>query len=192
MTDPILLPIPETFESKRLLIRAPQWGDGAEVNEAIRESIGELRPWMPWAQIVPAPEETEINLRHAWLKFLERSDMRLLLLAKESGRLVGSSGLHNIDWRARKFEIGYWVRTSCAGQGYITEAVDAITRFAIEELQANRIVIRCDSGNNRSAKVAERSGFTLEGIMRNDERATDGSLRSTMIFSKIRGIEFEG
>jgi RimJ/RimL family protein N-acetyltransferase len=188
--EPILFSIPESFESRRLLIRAPLWNDGMQVNEAIRESIDDLRPWMPWAQHVPEPEETEANIRQARLKFLERTDMRLLLLRKEAGQLVGSSGLHHIDWEVRKFEIGYWVRSSMAGQGFITEAVEAITNYAIQELQANRIVIRCDSRNARSARVAERLGFTLEGIIRNDELAVDGSLRDTMIFSKVRGVEY--
>lgn len=188
--DPILLSIPESFESERLLIRAPLWGDGAAVNEAVRESIEELRPWMPWAQNAPTIEESEINIRKSRLQFLERTDLRLQLIQKESGQLVGSSGLHRIDWKARKFEIGYWVRTSYSKQGYITEAVEAITNYAIQELQANRIEIRCDSRNTQSARVAERSGFVLEGILRNDACDVDGAIRDTMVFSKVRGVEF--
>lgn len=189
-TDPILLEIPESFESERLLIRAPLWDDGAAINEAVRESIEELRPWMPWAQNIPTIEESEAGIRRSRLQFMERKDLRLLLVHKKTGQLVGSSGLHRIDWQARKFEIGYWVRTSCEKQGYVAEAVNAITNFAIHELQANRIEIRCDSRNLRSAKVAERSGFTLEGILRNDKCDEDGSLRDTMIFSKVRGVEY--
>ncbi|WP_424766968.1 GNAT family N-acetyltransferase [Paenibacillus sp. sgz302251] len=60
----------------------------------------------------------------------------------ESKRLVGSGGLHRMDWQSRKFEIGYWIRTSFSRQGYMTEAVDAITYYAVQELQANRIDIR--------------------------------------------------
>jgi len=188
--DPIMLPVPESFESERLLIRAPLWGDGAAVNEAVRESIEELRPWMPWAQNIPAIEETEKNMRRSRIEFLERADLRLHLIHKETGQLIGCSGLHRIDWKSRKFEIGYWVRTSCSKQGYITEAVDAITNFAIQELEANRIEIRCDSRNIRSARVAERLGFALDGILRKDTCETDGSLSDTMVFSKVRGVEF--
>ena len=134
---------------------------------------------MPWAQNIPTIEESEAGIRHSRLQFIERKDLRLLLVNKKTGQLVGSSGLHRINWQARKFEIGYWVRTSFEKQGYVTEAVNTITNFAIQELQANRIEIRCDSRNLRSAKVAERSGFTLEGILRNDECDVDGSLRNT-------------
>jgi RimJ/RimL family protein N-acetyltransferase len=189
-TDPILLSIPESFESERLLIRAPLWGDGAAVNEAVRESIEELRPWMPWAKNAPTFEESEINIRKSRLQFLERTDLRLQLIQKETGQLVGASGLHRFDWKVRKFEIGYWVRTSYSKQGYISEAVKAITNYAIQELQANRIEIRCDSRNTQSARVAERSGFTLEGILRKDSCDVDGLISDTMVFSKVRGVEF--
>ncbi|MCY9698313.1 GNAT family N-acetyltransferase [Paenibacillus alginolyticus] len=189
-TDPILYTIPESFESKRLLIRAPLWEDGLRVNEAVKESIEELRPWMPWAGNIPTIEESELSIRRSRLQFLDRTDLRLLLILKETGQLIGSSGLHRIDWQSRKFEIGYWVRTSFGNQGYITEAVEAITNYAVHELQANRIEIRCDGRNARSSRVAERLGFTLEGILRNDKCNVDGSLRDTMVFSKVRGVEF--
>jgi RimJ/RimL family protein N-acetyltransferase len=189
-TDPILISIPESFESRRVLIRAPLWGDGRKVNEAIIESLEQLRPWMPWAHDIPTIEETEINIRRARLKFLDRTDLRLLLFHKETGQLIGSSGLHRIDWKSRKVEIGYWIRTSMSGQGYITESVEAITNYAIRELEASRVEIRCDSRNVRSARVAERLGYTLEGIIRNDEYDAFGVLTNTNIYSKVKGVEY--
>ncbi|CAM4458361.1 RimJ/RimL family protein N-acetyltransferase [Paenibacillus endophyticus] len=188
--NPLLLPVPESFESSRLLIRAPLWGDGAPLNNAVIESRTALLPWMPWAEHIPTMEDSELVIRKARLRYLERTDLMLLLFLKDTGELVGSSGLHRIDWEARKFEIGYWVRTSCSGMGYISEAVEAITGFAIQELAANRIEIRCDARNIRSAKVAERSGYTREGILRKEKAAVDGSLRDTMVFAKVRGFEF--
>ncbi|MFB9326505.1 GNAT family N-acetyltransferase [Paenibacillus aurantiacus] len=187
---PQLLEVPEQFESSRLLIRAPRWGDGAMINEAIAESMPELSAWMPWAVELPTVEQSEITIREGRARYLDRSDLWLMLIEKESGRLVGSSGLHRIDWDARKFEIGYWARSSCTGQGYISEAVHRIVRFAAEELAANRIEIRCDARNVRSAAVAERCGFTHEGLLRMERMGVDGTLRDTLVFAKVKGIEF--
>lgn len=189
-TNPILLEFPEEFDTERLIVRAPLWGDGVAVNEAIRESIEELRPWMPWAKNIPAIDESEENVRLARLKFLQRFDLRLHLIHKETGRFIGGSGLHRIDWESKKFEIGYWIRTSQSGKGLMTEAVQGITNFAICVLQANRIEIRCDSTNTRSARIAERLGFTLEGILRSEKCDVTGQLRDTMVFAKVRGQEF--
>ncbi len=186
----ILLQIPEEFETKRLLIKSPMWGDGKAVNTAIRESIEELRPWMPWAKDTPTVEESEANIRTARLRYLERSDLRMHLFHKKTGEFVGSSGLHRIDWETRKFEIGYWIRTSMSGKGLMTEAVEGITNFAANNLEANRIEIRCDSRNTPSMRVAKRLGFTLEGILRGEKCDAAGILRDTMIFAKVRGQEF--
>ncbi|MGO4528422.1 GNAT family N-acetyltransferase [Paenibacillus sp. 2TAF8] len=196
MTDsrvllPIMLDFPESFHTERLTIRAPQWGDGADVNAAIRESADELRPWLPFAENIPSLEESEASVRKARLKFMERSDLMLHLRDKITDEFVGSSGLHRIDWNARCFEIGYWVRTSRSGKGLVTEAVRGIEQFAILHLQANRLEIRCDARNVRSAKVAERLGYTLEGVLRRIKQDRTGVWVDTMIFSKVRGIEFK-
>ncbi|BBH20310.1 ribosomal-protein-serine acetyltransferase [Paenibacillus baekrokdamisoli] len=189
-TNPLLLSIPDSFESNRLTIRAPIQGDGFRVNEAVKESIEELRPWMPWAQQIPTIEESEIVTRQGRIRYMEGSDLMLYLIEKKTSQIIGGSGLHRIDWQARKFEIGYWVRTSYRGQGFITEAVERITQFVIHELQANRIEIRCDSRNERSARVAERLGFTKEGMLRHEKCDVNGFLRDTLIFAKVRGVEF--
>jgi RimJ/RimL family protein N-acetyltransferase len=109
----------------------------------------------------------------------------MLLIRKSDGMFVGGSGLHRIDWTVPKFEIGYWVRTSLQGQGYITEAVNGITDFAFTVLHARRIEIRCDARNTRSAAVAERAGYTLEARFHHDCRGVDGDLRDTLIYVKF-------
>lgn len=186
---PILLDIPEAFESERLLLRACRVGDGAMVNEAIRESLAELRPWMPWAQQAPTVDESEANVRAARARFLDRSDLRLQLLDRATGAFVGGSGLHRIDWPARRFEIGYWLRTSRVGEGLAGEAVDAITRLARDLLGANRVEIHCDARNVRSRHVAERAGFALEGVLRRHRLNVDGAPADMAVYAKVRGVE---
>ena len=186
--DPILRDFPSSFETARLTIRCPQPGDGAELNAAIVESLTELRPWMPWAQHAPTVEESEASVRKAYARFLQREDLWLFLFLKGTNTLVGSSGLHRIDWTVPRFEIGYWVRTSYAGQGYITESTAGITQFAFQTLGANRVEIRCDAKNERSAAVPRRLNFAHEGTLRWDSRCPmTNDLRDTMIFAKVKG-----
>jgi RimJ/RimL family protein N-acetyltransferase len=183
--DPILIDFPEEFQTERLSVRAPRFGDGAELNAAVRESIENLRKWLPWAQTIPTIEESEANVREARLRFLKRQDLRLHLFLKDTGTLVGSSGLHRIDWGVPRFEIGYWVRNRFEGQGYIQEAVIGITHFAFQVLGARRVEIRVDELNLRSCHIPEKLGFALDGILVNDERNAAGQLRNTRIYSKI-------
>ena len=185
--EPILRDIPLAFESERLTIRCPQPGDGAALNAAVIESLAELRPWMPWAQQAPTVAESEASVRKGHARFLQREDFWLLLFLKETETLVGCSGLHDPDWAVPRFEIGYWVRTSFAGQGYITEAAAAIANFAFETLGARRVQIACAATNERSAAVARRLGFTLEGTLRCEGRnPLTGVLHDSLLFAKVR------
>jgi len=53
--DPLMIDWPAALASERLLLRAPRAGDGAALNEAVAQSLDELKPWLPWAQSTPTP-----------------------------------------------------------------------------------------------------------------------------------------
>jgi RimJ/RimL family protein N-acetyltransferase len=185
MQPPILQDFPESFETERLLIRSPLPGDGPEMHAAVNESLDDLLPWMDWPKQHETIKDSEKQIRLNRVSFMERSDLLLLLFLKGTNTLVGSSGLHRMDWSVPRFEIGYWCRTRFAGNGYVTEAVRGITAFAFEHLGARRVEIRCDALNRKSVRVAERAGYTLEGELRNAEVGADGGLRNTLVFSVI-------
>lgn len=179
---PILLEIPDSFQTERLIIRAPKAGDGAAVNEAVRESLEHLKPWMPWADHEPTVDESEELVRRGAARWILREDLWLLLFRKSDGMYVGGSGLHRMNWNVPSFEIGYWVRKRLEGQGYVSEAVAAITDIAFMAVSAERVEIKCDTRNERSAAVARRAGYTLEATLHHDSIGTSGELRDTYIF----------
>ena len=182
MTDPILLDLPATMETDRLRLRPPQAGDGARMHAAIVESLPELRrhlaslPWVAGEQTV---ESAETWCRNGHANFLARRDLPFLVLDRATGELVGAAGLHRTDWSTPKTEIGYWGRTSRAGHGLIGEAVAALARYAFAYLSVVRIEIVTDEANAPSRRLSERCGFVLEGILRNERRAPDVTLRQT-------------
>ena len=182
---PILLDLPEEFETERLILRCARPGDGAEVNDAIRETIDDLSPWMPWATPVPEPETTEEWLRQQRAKFIDRSNFHFGMYLKSTGEFAGGAGLHVVSWDVPNLEIGYWCRKRYEGTGFISEAVVALRWFAFELLGANRVQIRIDPLNGRSRKVAERNGFKLEGELRNSDKAPDGRVRGTLFYSML-------
>jgi RimJ/RimL family protein N-acetyltransferase len=126
-------------------------------------------------------------------RFAQRSDLPMFVFARatdgSTGRLIGGTGLHRFDWQVPRFEVGYWVRRSEQGRGLISEAVQTLVRFAFDALQARRVEIRMSSTNLRSRAVAERCGFTLEGVLRQDSIGVDGAPRDTVVYSRVRGAE---
>lgn len=184
---PILIDVPYSFETERLAIRGPLPGDGPRIRAAVMESHEALKQWMPWAVTVDSEEEYEVRAREGRLRYLAHEDLWMMLLLKGTNTIVGGSGLHRINWSVPRFEIGYWVRTPYAGQGYITEAVNGITRLAFETLRAQRVEIRCDSRNDRSGAVAERAGYALEATLHAEDRHhLTGELRDTLVYALLR------
>ncbi|THE10493.1 N-acetyltransferase [Bacillus timonensis] len=184
--NPMLIEFPEEFTTERLVIRMPKPGDGKVVHDAIKASINELKPWMPFAQKEQSERDVELNIRESHISFLKREDLRLLVFLKETGEFIASSGLHRIDWAVPKFEIGYWIDSRFSGKGYMTEAVKGIADFAFNELKANRVEIRCDEKNRKSRAIPERLGFTLEAILKNEDVSPEtNELRNTCIYAKI-------
>jgi RimJ/RimL family protein N-acetyltransferase len=177
---------PRRFETERLTVRAPQLGDAAALVNAVTESIDELRPWMPWAQQIPTRADQEAHLRRVQRAWQAAEDFPLYLFEKDTGAFVGGSGLHRFDLSVPRFEIGYWIRTSQTGRGFAVEAVCAIARMAFETLGARRVEIRASDRNERSWRVAERAGFELEGVLRNEALEPDGRLRDTRVYARVR------
>jgi RimJ/RimL family protein N-acetyltransferase len=184
--NPLLLEIPTKIDTKRLYLRIPMAGDGETVNAAIRASINEFKLWLPLYQSMPEITETEITVRRAHNQFLNRESLRFLIFSKETDEFIGTCSLHNINWDIPKFEIGYWIDIRFSGKGFMTEAIQRLTHFAIQELNGRRIEIRCESSNTKSRTIPEKLGYELEGILRNEDFSADGKkLTDTCIYAKI-------
>lgn len=182
---PILLDVPERLETERLELRAVTSGSGARTNAAVVASIQEIAKYMPWANSTPAVNDTEEWCRGAHAAFIKREHFQYHFYLKGTDTFVGSVGLFNIHWDVPKGEIGYWLHTDHSGQGFMTEAVRAIVKLSFEQLKFERLEIRCETGNERSARVAQRCGFKLEATLRHYARATDGALRDDLLYSLL-------
>jgi RimJ/RimL family protein N-acetyltransferase len=181
--------LPRQIETQRLIIRPHRPGDGRALDEAIRDSLDELRRWpasLSWALAEPSEEASEVFCRAAAADFSARREFPLLLLLRETGEIVGSSGLHRPDWSVPKMEIGWWGRTGYGHQGLITEAVRAILTFGFDTLGARRIYALPDDENTASCKICERVGMQFEGLIRNERTEPDGTLRHTRLYAAIR------
>jgi RimJ/RimL family protein N-acetyltransferase len=184
--NPLRLEIPEQIITDRLLLRTPRLGDGARIIDTVLASLHELKAWMPWATDAYTVADAEDWCRRAASKFITREEASYSLLHRETGRYLGSVSAFILDWRVPKFEIGYWLSTAECGQGFMTEAVKAVTEMTFESLHARRIEIHTDALNTRSGRVAERCGYILEGTFKNECRNANGDLRDTRIYAATR------
>ena len=182
---PILLDVPEQLITQRLLLRIPRPGDSKLVWPAVVEAQNELSPWMPWAY--PKAEENGVEefCRRAAANFVLREQFHYNMYLQGTETCIGVCGVARLKWSVPMMEIGYWLRTPYCGKGYMTEAVRAVERVCFDTFKAARVEIRCDERNQRSRGVAERAGYTLEGVLRCDDRAPAGELRNTCVYAKV-------
>ncbi len=185
--NPLLLDLPETIETERLLLTVPRPEDIQAKHIAINESLQELKVWMDWVQIPHPIEDVIAHNRESHAKFLMRDHLTFDIFVRDLDQYAGSCSIHSLNWHIPSGEIGYWLRTSLVGNGYVTEAVTALTAYAFEHINAVRMEIRCDSLNKRSAAVAERAGYRLDATLKHHRRAQDGTLHDTLVYATLRG-----
>jgi RimJ/RimL family protein N-acetyltransferase len=178
-----LMPMFDELRGERVLVRPYRPEDAADLFAAVEESRASIGRWLPWVAQYESVDDSHDFVRRIMARWLLREDFTVGLWDAQTSRLLGGSGLHPRDWEIGSFEIGYWLRTSAEGHGYMTEAVRLLTDYAFDHLGANRVTIRCDARNERSAAVARRLGFVHEATLRSDSRSTDGAIRDTLVFA---------
>jgi RimJ/RimL family protein N-acetyltransferase len=181
----LLLDIPEVVKTPRLTLEATRAGRGAQIGLAVNESYAQLKRWMPWASEPQTAEDSEAHCRTMQARWHAREEIDFCFVRQADGMLVGKGGLHSIDWAVPRFEIGYWVRSSCTGQGFATEATAALAGMARTALGAVRLEIRSDARNAASRRVAEKCGFELEGVLRRSRRDVTGELADSCMYAKV-------
>lgn len=184
-TKPILLDVPERLEGERVVVRAFADEDAPAFHAAIRESVEHVRPWLPWYNWHNTAGDTLEYIRQTRARFLLREDFSMGVFDRGEGQPLGGVGLRPHDWQVPSFEIGYWLRLTAEGKGHMQEAVRLVTGLAFETLLAQRVMIRCDTRNERSQRVAERLGFVREGCLRHESVDTDGHPADMIVFSMI-------
>jgi RimJ/RimL family protein N-acetyltransferase len=159
-----------------------------------------LRPWMDedvpaivdgcndpdvawWIPTIPHPY-TEEDAR-AFLRG-EAAPEHEALAVEVGGRVVGGIGLGQSSHGYRA-SIGYWIAASARGRGHCTRALRLLSRRAFEELQLPSVQLVTDPDNVASQRVAEKVGFSREGVLRAHLRHPDGRIRDSVMFSLLPG-----
>lgn len=99
------------------------------------------------------------------LEFMRSTQERAFAITdRRSGELVGGIGMRIATEGVG--EVGYWVRRDARGRGIATRALRLLARWALEEQRLVRLQLTAEPGNAASQRVAEKAGFTREGLLR--------------------------
>jgi ribosomal-protein-serine acetyltransferase len=152
-------------------LRIPEESDADELYELTAVNREMLADWMPWAAAATL-ESTREFIRSGRLEFARSCGFSAMIVERD--RIVGSIGFPQVNRDKSTCEIGYWLGRSAQGRGTVTLATRALIEHAFGAWELHRVMIQAGVGNVRSRAVAERLGFTLEGVLREAERHADG------------------
>lgn len=143
--------------------------DAATLDEAIRASLPDLHQWLPWARMDYTSADTVAFLRESMAAWREDRAWDYSIRWKDDPeRHIGDVSFWPVSRLGKIVEIGYWVRSDETSKGVCTEAVDRILQEAFDALGQHKAVLRIAVGNTASDRIAEKLGFTREGILREE------------------------
>lgn len=181
----------QKIDSERIVLEhpaRPTFKLAEKLYEVVDKSRDTLREWFPWVDKTNSAED-EYNYYLVGVcqkKWENKSAFGYLIYQKKTRKILGNINLCSVDEKNHSAEIGYWLAKDAVGYGYMQEAIRALEKVAFS-VGINRIVIKNDVKNLRSTRVAERSGYIFEGIMRQDAwDECHNCFRNTNIWSKLK------
>ena len=175
------LPTP-TLRAERLTLR-PFADADADALFALHSSDSVLRYWdsPPWSERSRAQRFIAVSRQ------LEQdgTGARVAMERGSDGTFLGWCGLVRWNPDHRSAALGYCLDQAAWGQGYATEAADALLQWAFDTLDLNRVQAETDTRNVASARVLEKLGFVREGTLRED-CVVNGEVSDSWVFGLLR------
>lgn len=147
-----------------LSIRSYHEADAPILFAAVEANRAHLDAWLPWVEQTRSADDAREFIHLAARQWADHLGFQGGIFTGEE--LAGGIGCRPIDWANRRVEIGYWLAQSAQGRGLATSAARLLIGHCFAEWKLHRVEIRCAAGNARSCAIAERLGFTFEGIQR--------------------------
>jgi ribosomal-protein-serine acetyltransferase len=162
-------------------LRALSDADAPELHAVIERNRARLARWIQWAN-GQTEQDTRAFIGRARAMEQDGSGLSRAIVAE--GRLAGIVGV-SVDRSNRSAAIGYWLDEASEGKGVVTAAVAALVDDAFRRYRLVRVEIRADVDNRPSRAVAERLGFTLEGVLRQSYRVVDERYSDDAVYSLL-------
>lgn len=172
-----------------LRVIKPEWKSAQEVFEVVDRNREYLDKWLPWVKHTKEPEDSLRFLQDSYNEVESRIKATYgIFIGRE---YVGHIGLVSFDTTNRSAELGYWLSEHLRGQDVISRAVRLLERELFERFEFNRVQIKCDNRNEASGRVAEKSGYIQEALLKEDEYIeSEEVFRSTRVYAKLRSEYF--
>ncbi len=165
-------------------LRQLEQTDAMDIFQAIDSQREYLGKWLPFVVFTRSVSDSEEFVNSVINAPKERFELQFTIRKRD--QFIGLIGFKDTDKANKKTEIGYWLSEKYQKQGIITRSVEKLCNFAFNELDLNRVQIKCAVGNQRSKNVPKRLGFKFEGVERHGELLTGNIFTNLEIYSKLK------
>lgn len=169
-------PVRCRLETPRLIVRCYTLDDAPALHRLIVANRAYLLPWMPWARQHDNPAATARYVAEQVLACTAGpafTGLGVGVFERDTGELVGGTGVHDVRSDTASCETGYWIRADRRNRGYATEACARVISWALSPpaeggLGLRRVRAYCSGANAPSRRVLEKLGLTHEVRQRDD------------------------
>lgn len=146
--------------------------DAADFLKMVAENREFFGEWLGWAKRIQTVEDAKRFIQRGTDRYTE--DKLPWIGIWQDGRMAGGTLFFPLEPMIQATKIGYWLAQWANGRGLMTRALRPILSHVFDDLKLNRVGLEAEPGNLKSKAVAERLGFTYEGIRRDGWRNDDG------------------
>ena len=155
-------------------------------HDDLREAVADGELWKLWYTFVPQPDAMAAEIERRLKLQNDGSMLPFSVIDNASGKAVGMTTFMNVDAQNKRVEIGStWYRKSVQRSDVNTQCKLLLLSHAFETMECIAVEFRTHFFNHQSRRAIERLGAKLDGILRNHQRASDGTLRDTCVYSIV-------
>ncbi len=155
-------------------------------HDDLREAVADGELWKLWYTFVPEPGAMAAEIDRRLKLQSEGSMLPFSVIDNASGKAVGMTTFMNVDAQNKRVEIGStWYRKSVQRSDVNTQCKLLLLGHAFETLECIAVEFRTHFFNHQSRRAIERLGAKLDGILRSHQRASNGTLRDTCVYSIV-------
>ena len=178
---PLALPDPP-LAAGGIVLRRLEPGDIPWITAACSDR--ELSRYVPGIPCPYTQADAQAFIERAARAWAGGSAATFVISQSAGGAGLGTLGLHLAAGDAGLAELGYWLTKEARGRGAATIAVQLVSRWAFTAVGIDRLSLQTAPENVASQRVAERAGFTREGLLR-AWMPTPGGRRDSVMFSLL-------
>ena len=172
------------LESERLILRRYKESDIDAIYEILTDE--RLSKYIKFPKL---SKQEELECIRQWISEADKSKYeKWVIELKKDGTVVGNIDVNTVVKKHNYCNVGYTIRYNYWGNGYASEALEAVSNHLLENSGYYLVECSCNELNTQSSKVMLKAGFKKDGYIKNRRLNKDGTYSGVEYYSKTKEL----